>query len=110
MGHGLVVNKSLGLQYEPVAIDMGSSGGEHLNADPRERAALREFKLGEVFLPKFPFAGVAGPERESESQGFVFFRRLNSEDLAVLAGPELIRLHAEGTKLRMTVLTSDRCR
>ena len=108
--NGFVVDEYFRLENESIALDARRRRSEHFDADACEGAALGELKLGEVFLPKNRLVGIARPECERQSQGLVFLRRLHGQDLAVLAGPELIRLHAKGTKLRMAVLTSDRCR
>lgn len=104
-----VVDECLGVENESVAIDAGRIGGEHLDADTGQGAALGEFKFSMMLLPKFPFAGVPRPEGERQLQGLIVLGGLNGEDLAILVGPELIRLHTDGTNPRLPVLTSDQC-
>lgn len=109
MRNGGVVDECLGIENQPVPIDTGRGWREHFDADASESAAFSELELGMMLLPKFPFARISRPEGESQLQGLIFLGGLNVEDLAILAGPELIRLHTDGTNPRLPVLTSDQC-
>ena len=67
-----VVDECLGVENESVAIDAGRIGGEHLDADTGQGAALGEFKFSMMLLPKFPFAGVRGQKASVSCRGLSF--------------------------------------
>jgi hypothetical protein len=77
---------------EPVAVDLQGPVDLHLDPNARQRAAFGELELSPPRFHVLEFRGVAGPEGEREGHGPLVLV-LDGQDLAVLAGPELLGSH-----------------
>ena len=93
VGKTWIEEKGVGVEYEAVVVDPGHAGGDHLDADARERAALGEMDFRRVGEDEFELgAGLRGQKARHQGEG-VGVLGPEAENLAVGADPEVVGLH-----------------
>ena len=89
-----VEDKSVGFEFQAVAVHAGPAVVEHFDADAGQRTALGEFQGGEMSLEKLKLGRMTGPETQRERDGVVVLVS-DAQNLAVLARPKLLAVHVD---------------
>jgi len=92
MGKTLVVEKGLGFQKNPAPVNARGALRHHLYADTRQCATLGKVHSASVGPEKRPLGRIARPEGEGQRECSGILAP-DGENLAVLTGPKVIRVH-----------------
>jgi hypothetical protein len=85
--------KAIDLELDAVSLHARLPVREHFDSDAGHRTALRELSVARCCLRNSNSAGCRGQNPSVNGHGSVVLV-LHREDLAILAGPELIRIHS----------------